>query len=345
MLNTQQKLAIYFYDQLGEIDGKMGHGVLRYSPNPVCCIIDYRYAGGRSRDVLDFGADCPIVGTVDESAALGAEVLVLGMAPSGGRLPDELLKEVDIAVERGLCVVNGLHSLLGSRYPNLSQHQWIWDIRVEPEDLPIASGRAQTLNNRRVLMVGSDMAVGKMTAGLEINMLAQQKGIRSAFLATGQIGITVSGSGIPLDAIRVDYACGALEKMVMDHADQELLIIEGQGSLIHPGSTSNLPLLRGTNPTHLIMCHRAGISRLQMDEEFRIPPLTDLIQFYEDVSSACGTYKRAKTVGIALDTRSMGEEQALREIETTQQQTGLPTTDVMRFGCECLLDALMGERR
>lgn len=341
MLNPKQKLAILFYDQLGEFNGKMGHGVLRYSPNPVCCVIDYRYAGGQSRDVLDFGVDCPIVGTVDEAASLGAEVLVLGMAPSGGRLPEELLKEMDIAIKRGMCIINGLHSLLGPRYPNLPQHQWIWDIRIEPKDLPIASGRAQTLDNRRVLMVGTDMAVGKMTAGLEINKLAQKQGIRSSFLATGQIGITVSGGGIPLDAIRVDYACGAVEKIVMDHADQELLIIEGQGSLIHPGSTSSLPLLRGTSPTHLIMCHRSGTSRLEMEEEFKIPPLTELIQLYEDLSSTCGTFKRAKTAGIALDTRSMSEQQALAEIDTTQQQTGLPVTDVIRFGCECLLNGLM----
>jgi uncharacterized NAD-dependent epimerase/dehydratase family protein len=157
-----------------------------------------------------------VVSSVAEAvdADVGGEVLVLGMAPSGGRLPPEMVAEVDLAVASGMSVINGLHEQLGPRYPDLKKGQWVWDIRREPQGLGIAWARAAGLSNRRALLVGTDMAVGKMTTGLEIWHASLKREIRAEFLATGQIGILISGKGIPLDAIRVDYACGAVEGMV-----------------------------------------------------------------------------------------------------------------------------------
>ncbi|MDH3695370.1 MAG: DUF1611 domain-containing protein [Gammaproteobacteria bacterium] len=342
MLNPDQTIAILFDDQLGELNGKMGHGVLRYSPNPLTCVIDSRYDGKRLHDIVDFGDDCPVVGNVEAAANLGARVLILGMAPSGGRLPTHLKSEVDTAVANGMCVINGLHELMAQNYPELKPGQWVWDIRIEPAGINIARARAAALDNKRVVIVGTDMAIGKMTVGLEIWKLARERGIKSDFLATGQIGITIAGKGIPLDAIRVDYACGAVEQMVLDAADNDLVVIEGQGSLVHPGSTSNLPLIRGSCPTHFILCHRADADKLWAEDgDVAIPPLDQLIELYEDLSSVCGSYKRAKTVGVALNTYGMSEEQAQEHIELTKQITGLPVTDAVRYGADELLDAIM----
>ena len=49
--------------------------------------------------------------------------------------------------------------------------------------------------------------------------------------------------------------------------------IEGQGSLLHPGSSATLPLLRGSCATHLVMCHRAGMTHLRNPQQVKIPPL------------------------------------------------------------------------
>ena len=167
------------------------------------------------------------------------------------------------------------------------QGQWIWDIRQEPPGLGIAAAAAAGLSNRRLLLVGTDMAIGKMTAGLEIWHAARQAGIAAEFVAPGQIGIVITGHGIPLDAIRVDYACGAVEKEVLAVKDADLVIVEGQGSLAHPGSTSTLPLIRGACPTHLILCHRAGMTTLDTvrANSIRVPPLLDLIHLYETLAS------------------------------------------------------------
>jgi len=340
MLNKTHKIAIHFDDQLGRINGKMGHGALRYLDNPVACVIDAAHHGKRLHEVINFGMDCPVVASVDDAAKLGAEVLILGMAPSGGRLPSHLLGDLDRAISLGLSIINGLHEPLTPRYPEVAVPQWVWDIRKEPENLPIASARAAQLGNTRVLTVGTDMAIGKMTVGLEILAEARARKIDSTFLATGQIGIMIGGGGVPLDTIRVDYAGGAIEQMVLNAADRDLVLIEGQGALQHPGSTSTLPLLRGSCPTHLILCHRAGMKTLDTNPEINLPPLHELIKLYEDLAAGLGAFPRPQTVAVAVNTSGLSEDDALREITSIEQNAGIHATDVVRFGAASILDLL-----
>jgi uncharacterized NAD-dependent epimerase/dehydratase family protein len=249
---------------------------------------------------------------------------------------------IEQAVERGLSVVNGLHDPLAERFAGrLRDAQWIWDIRTpRGEPPPIAAARAAELGNVRCLMVGTDMAIGKMTAGLEVWHALRERGADAVFLATGQIGVAITGRGIPLDAYRVDHASGAVERMVMEAGRHAIQIIEGQGSLLHPGSTATLPLLRGSCANRMILCHRAGMAHLDTLEHVRVPPLGEVIDLYEALASAAGALVEARVVGIALNTRALDEVEARREIGRLSAGTGLPVTDPVRFGAENLADAL-----
>jgi len=341
MLDPSQPLAIYMDAHLGDPHGKMGYGLLRYAPNPVTCVIDHVHAGRRVLDVVASARDCAVVASVDEARALGADVLVLGIAPSGGRLPGEWLGAIDRAVALGMCVVNGLHRPLAPRYPNLAGAQWVWDVRVEPDGLGIGRAAARELRNRRVLTVGTDMATGKMTAALEICRAAAARGVHSRFLATGQIGIVIAGAGLALDAVRLDYACGAVEQLVMGAADAELAVVEGQGAIIHPGSSATLPLLRGTCPTHLVLCHRAGQTHLRQVEWLRIPPLLEVAQLYERLAAACGALPRPRTAAVSLNTAGLSDSAALAAVAAVEEETGLPATDPLRHGAAKLLAAVL----
>lgn len=341
MLSPDQPLAIYLEGALGEMIGKMGYGVLRYSPNRIACIIDSTKAGSDHEPLSHVDRPCPVVSTIEEAIELGAQVLVLGTAPPGGLIPAEWLPVIDDAVSHGMSVINGLHDLLASRFENLRSGQWIWDVRVEPPGLGVGTGKARFLGNRRVLMIGTDMAVGKMTAGLEIYREARNRGLESAFVATGQIGITIMGSGVPLDAVRLDYASGAIEREVMAAAEAELVIVEGQGALIHPGSTANLPLLRGACPTHLVLCHRAGQERLLRHADIGIPALRDYLALYEELATACGVFPRPRSTGIALNTGHLGAQEGGRACLRLENEYGLPCVDVIRDGAGRLLDAIL----
>lgn len=342
MLAAHQSVALFMEGAFGEAHGKMGYGAIRFLPNPIAAVIDSRFAGSSTGDHMNLPRSVPIVASVEEAHAEGATVLVLGIAPSGGRLPEEWKAAIDRAISLGMSLVNGLHEPMSGQYPHLAEGQWVWDIRVEPEGLGPGQGRTATLSNRRLLMVGTDMAIGKMTAGLEIMSDAKNRGVKASFVATGQIGILLTGGGIPLDAIRVDYACGAVENEVLKHADSELVVVEGQGSLVHPGSTSNLPLLRGTMPTHIVLCHRMGQTHLMRVEHVAIPPLPDLIRLYEAVANCCGSFPAAKVIGIALNSSECSDDAAaLAECERISAETGLPCVDPIRHGSARLVDAVM----
>ncbi len=321
--------------------GKMGFGLMRFSKHPIVCIIDSKYANTSVEEAVGLPYAIPVVATVDEAIALQAEVLVLGIAPSGGRFPAEWDAPISHALSHGISLINGLHDDLNARFGHLLGTNSIWDVRKPQHSYPIATGKAAQLQNKRILMIGTDMAAGKMTAGLELYAALQQKGVNVGFVPTGQIGITLMGNGIPLDAIKVDQAAGAVEQAVMEQAGKDVVIVEGQGSLAHPGSTATLPLIRGSQPTHFILCHKAIHTHLRYPvSHIPIPPLKEFIELNEAVAKVCGAQTKAKTIGIALNTVGMDEATAKAKIEEAEQLTGLPVTDVVRFGVGKLIKAI-----
>ncbi|MCW5943703.1 MAG: DUF1611 domain-containing protein [Fimbriimonadaceae bacterium] len=339
MLRANHRLALYMEGNLDGDYGKMGFGILRYSPQEIVCVVDSSHAGKQVSDVADVPRSCPVVGSIRVAWTRGADVLVLGIAPPGGRIPESWLPAIQEALSHGMSVVNGLHELLAPRFRNLRAGQFVWDIRTEPEGLGVGSAKAASLDNTRVLMIGTDMAVGKMTAGLEIWRAARGAGVAAEFVATGQIGIAIMGSGVPLDAIRVDYACAAIEREVLRASETgRLVIVEGQGALLHPGSTSTLPLLRGACPTHLVLCHRLGMKVLRRHPSIAVPPIPAYVKLYEDLAEVVGTYPRPRTVGMCVNTSHEPDEGAARDgLRRLEDETGLPCTDPVRFGAtECL---------
>ncbi|NKI32383.1 DUF1611 domain-containing protein [Muricauda sp. DJ-13] len=321
--------------------GKMGYGLMRFSKHPIVCVIDSNYAGQSVKEAVDLPYSIPVVATVDEAIALNAEILVLGIAPSGGRFPAEWDSPISHALKNGLSLINGLHDDLNARFGHLLTTNSIWDVRKPAHSYPIATAKAAELKNIRILMIGTDMAAGKMTAGLELYATLIENGINAGFVPTGQIGITLMGNGIPLDAIKVDQAAGAVEQAVLELQDKDVIIIEGQGSLAHPGSTATLPLIRGSQPTHLILCHKAAHRHLRFPvSHIQIPPLDEFITLNEAVAQVCGSQTRAKTIAIALNTVGLTDQEAIEKRDEIEHLINLPTTDVVRFGTEKLLTAV-----
>ena len=231
----------------------------------------------------------------------------------------------------------------------LAPGQWIWDLRQEPAELEVAAARCAALPCRRLLAVGSDMAVGKMSACLELQAEALRQGLDARFVGTGQAGILISGRGVALDAVRVDYAAGAVEAAVLQAAEgagpEALVLVEGQGSLCHPGSTATLPLLRGSQPTDLLLVHRAGQSHVRTRPgavAVAIPPLPEVIAANEAIA-ALGRPDghRPRVRAIALNTALLEPEAAAREARRLAELTGLPCLDPVRQGSDALLEALL----
>jgi uncharacterized NAD-dependent epimerase/dehydratase family protein len=339
------RLALLMHDNLVSGWGKMGLGLLRYSEAEITAVVDHEHSGQYLPALTGIARSAPIVATVREAAALGADVLVPGVATPGGVLPESWWPEIQAGLAAGMSLVNGLHQPLAAdpRLAVLLQPgRFIWDVRREPEDLANGMGRAAALSCRRVLTVGTDMAIGKMTASIELHRAATRRGIRSRFLASGQIGICIAGDGVALDAVRVDFASGAVEALALKYGrDHDLLSIEGQGAILHPASTAWLPLIRGGCPTHLILVHRAGQTSIARAPGILIPRLREVAALYESVCSAAGALPVARVAGVALNCSHLNADEALAQVRATAEETGLPVTDVVRFGAEPLLDAVL----
>lgn len=346
MLTSNDRIAILLHEGTQGSRGKTGLSLLRYSDLPIVAVIDHQSAGKNLADLTGIQRHVPIVASVTEALSYQPTTLAIGIAPSGGALPDAWRQEVKQAVSAGLSVVNGLHTSM-SEDPELRKilypDRWIWDVRREPTGLTVGSGQARLLPCLRLLTVGTDMSVGKMSTSLELHKASLRRGLRSRFLATGQTGLMLGHDGVPLDAVRIDFAAGAVEQIVMRYGTAaDILHVEGQGSLINPASTATLPLLRGSQPTHLILVHRAGQTQIHSFPHVMIPSLPQVVQVYETVAMAGGAFAPAKVVGIALNTGHLSEIEAKTMIARTQEETGLPCTDPIRFGADLLLSAVLG---
>lgn len=354
MLPQTMPVVLLQHGGLTDLSGKTGLAMLRYRSGPIVAVIDPDHAGVALPSLTGIPRTVPVVADMAAALAFAPAAMVVGLAPSGGRLPEAMRQDVLLGLEAGLNLASGLHSRLAEEpaFAAACQQpgQWIWDLRREPPGLEVASARCAALPCRRLLAVGSDMAVGKMSACLELQAAAQRAGLDARFVGTGQAGILISGAGIALDAVRVDYAAGAVEAAVLAAAAgagaETLVLVEGQGSLAHPGSTATLPLLRGSQPTDLLLVHRAGQRRVRSRPDtapVAVPPLPDLVAVVEGLA-ALGRPDglRPRVRALALNTALLEPEEARQAIERAGALTGLPCADPVREGGETLLAALLG---
>ncbi len=332
---------------------KTAHGVIAYSTDVTVAVVDPSNTGRTVRDVLPhLDCDAPIVASVEAGLAFKPTSLLVGIAPAGGALPPEFRLEIAAALRAGLEIVSGLHTILSEdeEFAQLAKahDSRIWDLRLPPA-APLFSGAAYDIEASIVLTVGSDCAVGKMTAALELARAAEERGRRAVFVPTGQTGIAIAGWGTSVDRVVADFAAGAAEQLVLEaerRADDTgttakglgpLLVVEGQGAVNHPAyAPVTLSLLYGSAPDALVLVHIPSRSAI---DGYDIPLLSyrELIRTYEML---CAGVKPAKVVGIALNTRDLGDVAARAAIADAAAQTGLPCDDVVRFGPFALYDAI-----
>ena len=348
---TAPRFLILADGDFGPMTSKTANSVIRYQPERTVGVLDRRHAGRTAQDILGFGGSVPIVGSMREGLALGPTAVLVGIAPQGGRLPDEWRTWLGEALDAGCDLWSGLHTFLADD-PLLaakarSSGRRILDLRKPPVNLPIASGAAKEVEPYVILTVGTDCNVGKMTAQLQLARELNAGGLRTRFVPTGQTGIMIEGWGIAVDAVVSDFIAGAAERLVLQGAeDADVVLVEGQGSINHPGySAVTLGLLHGSCPDALILCHQSSREYLGDYREaawLRIPPLSEYIRWYESIGSAVHP---TRVIGISLNTYDLSEEAARRACEEATRETGLPATDPVRFSASPLLEAVRQGRK
>ena len=319
--------------------GKTMRGIIRYGPDPVVAILDSKRVGESHEGI-------PIVGTVEDALAFEPTVAVVGVATQGGRFPPAWRHLLKASIDAGLDVESGLHEFV-SEDPELvelarAHGVELRDLRKPPAGLSVPTGANLEVDANIVLTVGSDCAIGKKTVAVELDLEARRRGLASVFVPTGQTGIAIAGWGIAVDAVVSDFLAGAAEWLVVEGARRggELLFVEGQGSLVHPMySGVTLGLVHGSVPHLFVLCHSAGATEIEGCPGHPIPPLPELVELHERIALPA---RKARVACIALNTAGIaGDDEARHAIAEVADETGLPTDDLVRFGGQHLLDALL----
>jgi len=329
--------------------GKTATGVIRYGQDPVVAVIDSTKMGQDVSHALGaaIGVGIPIVRDINDALNYQPDTLLIGIAPQGGVLPAAWRWQLFAAIEAGLNIVSGLHSFLSDdaelKAAAEKRGVTIWDVRRPPDRQRVARFIPHRSGSHTVLIVGSDCATGKMSTALELNQEASKRGLSSVFAATGQTGIMISNNGLPVDRIISDFVAGMVEEMVLDFSNKhDWVFVEGQGALNHPGySPVTLGLLHGAMPDAMIFSHKADTTAIEGYDNCPFPPIKRMISMNEDAVNWLRPDAPSKVVGISLVTQGLSDEQAKEAIKQLEDETGLPTTDVWRFGTGVLLDALV----
>lgn len=319
--------------------GKTAAGLLRYCPDECVGVLDPSLVGQRVHDYLGAGGDHRFIATLDD--APGADTLVIGIAPPGGRIPDAWRPFLLAAIDRGMDLLSGLHDFLSNDAELVAaaakKGTRVVDVRKN-DFRQIAKRTGLNPNCFRVHTVGHDCSIGKMLVSLEITQGLQQRGRDAQFVATGQTGIMIAGSGLPLDCIVADFVSGGAEKLVLDNQHHDILLIEGQGSLVHPSySGVTLSLLHGCFPHALILCFEAGRTTVGGLDHVPIPPLPRIRELFETMASV---HQSCVTLGIAMNGSKKSIDEANKIARQTEDEMGLPVVDVVRDGPQRLIDAV-----
>ena len=291
--------------------------------------------------------DCPLtLGlsrlSMEEGAAAGARTLVLGIANPGGTLGQDLIDDAAAALEAGMNVAAGLHQRLRdvSRLATLARNRGLslFDVRDPPADLRVGNGYRRA--GRRLLTVGTDCSVGKMYATLALTSALRARGLPADFRATGQTGILIAGSGIPVDAVVADFISGSIEQLTPERHDQGWDVIEGQGSLSHPSFAGvSTGLLHGAQPEAIVLCHEPGRAHVRGIPGRPLPELADCLRSNLEVARL--TSPEVRAVGVCLNTSGLDPLAARQLCESTEDLLGLPCTDPIAFGVEPIIDELL----
>lgn len=328
---------------------KTAIGLIRYRPQEVAAVLDPDLAGNVCQDHLGVGGNLPIVADFDEAERRSGrqlDTLLLGTAPPGGKVPKTWRPFILAAIARKLDVVSGMHEFLAddpefAAAAKQSSARLI-DVRHNDEH-EVAGGRGLRAGCLRIHTVGNTSSCGKMVAALEITAGLKRRGVDAKFVATGQTGIMIEGDGCPIDCVTADFIAGAAERLVLANQSHDVIVVEGQGSLVHPRySGVTLGLLHGLRPDGLVLCYQMGCETVFGMDDVILPPLEQVLQFNE---TAANFLHPCRVVGISVNGRDYSDAEVAAECRQVSEQLNLPACDVLRHGSEKLVDAVMKLKR
>ncbi len=337
-VSLEPPYLLYLGDVPDDDHAKTGHGIAYWRPD--LCAGQMRLPG------------CPVdIGVPEMSVAdaveAGVKTAIIGVAPMGGQIPDHWVPQLIELAGAGIGIAAGMHTRL-SAMPDLVAAAYksgarLTDVRVPPPDIPVGLGTPRS--GKRVLMVGTDCAVGKKYTALAIHRELERRDVKASFRATGQTGIMIAGEGIPIDAVVADFISGAAEMLSPDNDEDHWDVIEGQGSLWNPSySGVTLGLLHGSQPDAIVVCHDAARTQiLEVNGDYPIPELDEVID--DALRLARRTRPRCFCAGVSINTSTMSDLERDTYLGEIQHNLALPCVDPIATGVSPIVTFMLQHTR
>ena len=276
---------------------------------------------------------------LESAVANGVGSLIIGVATIGGKVPDSWAAVMYEAAAAGIDIVSGMHTKLADDPAMVAAAKTsgarLVDVRTPPKNLPVGTGKKRS--GMRILTVGTDCAIGKKYTALALDAALREAGMNSTYRATGQTGIIIAGEGMPIDAVVADFVSGAAEVLSPANEPDHWDVIEGQGSLFHPGYAAvSMGLLHGSQPDGFVVCHDAVRKSVDGWEHFRLPKLEETIDLHERVARRTNPLTRC--VGISVNTSALPTDLRASYLETLREKHGVPAVDPLIDGCADVVD-------
>jgi len=342
---------VYCQNEFGLVDGKTAAGLVRHSElYRIVGVIDSSLAGRDAGEELgDQKNNIPIFANLEEALSNLVEVpncYIYGKAPLDTYIPQEERFLILEAMTKGMDIINGLHQFFSEDQEFVQMAIkcgiQIKDIRKPPKlkDSHVFTGQISNVDIPVIAVLGTDCACGKMTTAVELNKALNKLGVKSILIATGQTSLMQGAKyGASMDALVSQFAIGEIENAVIqafENENPDIILVEGQSAVSHPAFMSSIGILKGTMPDGVILQHPPA-RRFRCDfPNLAMPTVESEIRLIEAISAS-------QVIAIALSHENLSEKEMPRIIKDYETRFRLPTTDVLNYGCQKLVQ-MLGDR-
>jgi uncharacterized NAD-dependent epimerase/dehydratase family protein len=338
--------ALVYADRLYSCaDGKTAHGLVRYSKKfEIACVVDSTLPPGDAAEFLDKKKKgIPLLNNLDDALSLThPDTFIIGAVSEGGVLPQGYDTAVDWALSKGLHVVSGLHQFLSDdpRFIKRAKehHCTITDVRKIFRDYKrFYTGEIAKVPSTRVALIGTDSAIGKRTMAVLLVEELRKRNRTADMIFTGQTGwLQGWPHGIVLDAMINDFVSGGIEGAIVDSWNDlkpEFMIVEGQGSLVHPFFPGGFEILAAGQVHGFILVdapkrpHLDGFPGYPMPDPRRVVHIAELLT-------------EKKLIGVGINHEHMTTTDIKNVKKNYHRMFNVPVSDPLTEGVGELIDAL-----
>jgi uncharacterized NAD-dependent epimerase/dehydratase family protein len=342
---SKGKAVVYCEHEYLTANGKTAHGLVRHTDRyDIVGVVDSSVPAGDAGAILDGkNRGIPLFSSLEEAyRKTSPKVFIVGAVSEGGILPEGYDQAVAWALSHGLDVVSGLHYFLSDdeRFASIAAKNGcsITDVRKIFRDYKrFYTGEVSQVGSIRIASLGTDSAIGKRTTSVLLVHELRRRGRKADMIFTGQTGWMQGWShGIVLDAMINDFVSGGIEGAILDSwrdEKPEVIIIEGQGSLVHPFFPGGFEIMAAGQIHGFILQDAPGRPHLDGFPSFPMPDPGRVVKIAELLS-------QRPLIGIGLNHEGLTQEEVGKVKTKLEKRFKVPVEDPVVDGVAKMADAI-----